>query len=292
MLWTNASPLFGQLMSKIAGLSISNGARDTGHNRKALQNTRTSGQVHLIGCGPGAMDLLTVRALRLIEQAEVVIYDRLVGEDILALIPHSARRYYVGKAPGHHSVSQARIGELMVEQALEGKTVLRLKGGDPAIFARMAEEIEALNSAGIQWHIVPGITAASGCAAAAGIPLTDRNSAHQVRFITATHHTDHLQHDWAALARPDQTLVFYMGLESLPAISASLRAHGLPNDWPILLVENGTRTNQRNLLSTLESVVERAREARFKTPSLIIVGQVTRSARQTNELLAQAAQAA
>jgi len=258
------------------------------HDRADLRD----GEVHLIGCGPGAVDLLTVRAYRLIEQAEVVIYDRLVGEDILALIPASAQRYYVGKAAGHHSVTQARIGELMVEQARRGNTVLRLKGGDPAIFARMAEEIDALDAAGIGWHIVPGITAASGCAAAAGIPLTDRACAHQVRFITATHHADHLAHDWAELARTDQTLVFYMGLESLPDISASLQAHGLPGDWPILLIENGTRDNQRNLLSTLDKVVTQAGQAEFKTPSLIIVGEVTRSAKAGALALAQRLEAA
>jgi uroporphyrin-III C-methyltransferase len=265
------------------------------NNRRPLQPTTRSrhpspsprGSVHLIGAGPGAADLLTVRAWQLIRQAEVVIYDRLVGDDVLDLIPASAERYYVGKAAGHHSVPQARIGALMVEQALRGKQVLRIKGGDAAIFARLAEEIDALNAAGIEWQIVPGITAASGCAAAAGIPLTDRVSAHQVRFVTATHHTSHLEHDWASLARTDQTLVFYMGLEALPTISHALQAHGLPADWPILLIENGTRANQRNLLSTLASVEQDAREAAFSTPSLIIVGDVTRNARNTLDALAK-----
>ncbi|MBV1786693.1 uroporphyrinogen-III C-methyltransferase [Marinobacterium sp. D7] len=291
MLWSNRFTLFDQLMSRITQL----GSHSTDQSRRATCRSacrKQVGQVHLIGCGPGALDLLTVRAFRLIEQAEVVIYDRLVGEDILDLIPESAERYYVGKAAGQHSVTQARIGELMVEQALRGKTVLRLKGGDPAIFARMAEEIDTLNAAGIEWQIVPGITAASGCAAAAGIPLTDRASAHQVRFVTATHHASHLEHDWATLARPDQTLVFYMGLESLPDITASLQANGLPAEWPILLIENGTRDNQRNLLSTLDSVVEQAREAQFKTPSLIIVGEVTRTAKANVLALAQSLEAA
>ncbi|GGC03764.1 hypothetical protein GCM10011352_32500 [Marinobacterium zhoushanense] len=291
MLWNTSLSLFDQLMSRITDF----GSRPALHEKPASRHTNTGvehGQVHLIGCGPGALDLLTVRAFRLIEQAEVVIYDRLVGDDILDLIPSSAQRYYVGKAAGQHSVTQARIGELMVQQAQRGKTVLRLKGGDPAIFARMAEEIDALNAAGIEWQIVPGITAASGCASAAGIPLTDRASAHQVRFITATHHASHLEHDWATLARTDQTLVFYMGLEALPEISASLQSHGLPADWPILLIENGTRDNQRNLLSTLDLVVEQAKEAQFKTPSLIIVGEVTRSAKANVLALAQSLEAA
>lgn len=254
----------------------------TGIKKTGLPETsrsHTPGKVHLIGCGPGAADLLTVRADRLIREAEIVIYDRLVGEDILDLIPANAERYYVGKSPGNHSVLQAKIGELMVAQARRGKSVLRLKGGDPAIFARMAEEIDALNSANLEWQIVPGITAASGCAAAAGIPLTDRSSAHQVRFITATHHADHLRHDWSSLARRDQTLVFYMGLEALPKISAALQNKGLPSDWPILLIENGTRADQRNLLATLDTVVDQAKAAKFRSPSLIIVGEVTRTAR-------------
>lgn len=288
MLWSNTYTLFDQLMSRVTSLAS---VPKLTHNAASTDKAK-AGQVHLIGCGPGALDLLTVRAYRLIESAEVVIYDRLIGEDILDLIPDSAACYYVGKAAGHHSVSQARIGELMVEQALEGKTVLRLKGGDPAIFARTAEEIDALNAAGVQWHIVPGITAASGCSAAAGIPLTDRATAHQVRFITATHHASHLEHDWADLARTGQTLVFYMGLESLPDISNALKTHGLPGDWPILLIENGTRENQRNLLSTLDNVVEESSKAAFKTPSLIIVGEVTRSARQTALQLAKTLDAA
>ncbi|WP_432696810.1 uroporphyrinogen-III C-methyltransferase [Marinobacterium sp. YM272] len=256
------------------------------------KSTGKPGEVHLIGCGPGAADLLTVRADRLIRAAQVVIYDRLVGEDILDLIPADAERYYVGKAPGDHSVPQAEIGTMMVEQASRGKTVLRLKGGDPAVFARMAEEIEALNSAGIPWQIVPGITAASGCAAAAGIPLTDRGSAHQVRFVTATHHADHLSHDWAALARRDQTLVFYMGLEALPTITTELQKQGLPGDWPILLIENGTRADQRNLLASLDCIVDKAREAQFRSPSLIIVGEVTRTARAQAISLARAQEVA
>lgn len=248
---------------------------------------KARGQVHLIGCGPGAADLLTVRADRLIREAQVVIYDRLVGEDILDLIPVDAERHYVGKAPGNHSVIQAKIGELMVAEARRGKSVLRLKGGDPAIFARVAEEIDALNQASIEWQIVPGITAASGCAAAAGIPLTDRDSAHQVRFITATHHADHLRHDWASMARRDQTLVFYMGLEALPTITSRLQQQGLPADWPILLIENGTRADQRNLLATLDTVVDKTKQAQFQSPSLIIVGEVTRTAKQQAIALAR-----
>ncbi|TCK05931.1 uroporphyrinogen-III C-methyltransferase [Marinobacterium mangrovicola] len=253
---------------------------------------KSRGQVHLIGCGPGAADLLTVRADQLIRNAQVVIYDRLVSKEIIDLIPASAERHYVGKAPGNHSVLQSKIGELMVSEARRGKSVLRLKGGDPAIFARMAEEIDALNHASIDWQIVPGITAASGCAAAAGIPLTDRDSAHQVRFITATHHADHLRHDWSSLARRDQTLVFYMGLEALPSISARLQKHGLPADWPILLIENGTRAEQRNLLATLGTIVEKTQQAQFQTPSLIIVGEVTRTAKQQAIALARAQEVA
>ncbi|SEG76797.1 uroporphyrinogen-III C-methyltransferase [Marinobacterium lutimaris] len=283
---------FAQILSRVVLLGRSDKTTSPADTVDKKPIYPTKGRVHLIGCGPGAADLLTVRADQLIRNAQVVIYDRLVSKEIIDLIPANAERHYVGKSPGNHSVLQAKIGELMVAEAYRGKNVLRLKGGDPAIFARMAEEIDALNSAGINWQIVPGITAASGCAAAAGIPLTDRASAHQVRFITATHHVDHLRHDWASLARRDQTLVFYMGLEALPFISARLQKHGLPADWPILLIENGTRDDQRNLLATLDTVVEKTQQARFKTPSLIIVGEVTRSAKQQAIALARAQEVA
>lgn len=294
MLWSEHSPMLAALVTKassnLLGLTrkLNLKYRPAPWRKPADQN----GQVHLIGAGPGAVDLLTVRAHRLIQEAEVAIYDRLVSDDILDLLPANCERYYVGKAPGNHSVPQARIGELMVEHSQRGKSIVRIKGGDPAIFARMAEELDALNRAGIQWQIVPGITAASGCAAAAGIPLTDRAVSHQVRFITATHYTDSLSHDWTSLAVPDQTLVFYMGLDALPTISSALQDHGLPGHWPILLIENGTRPNQRNLLSTLAAVTADCRTSAFRTPSLIIVGEIVKSAIQTEQLVASALSAA
>ena len=237
-----------------------------------LNQVFTAGEVALVGAGPGAADLLTLRAVRLMEQADVVLYDRLVSDEVMAMLPAKCRRIDVGKKCGQHSVSQQRIGELLVHYARQGLRVLRLKGGDPAIFARLGEELDALNQAGIAYQLVPGISAASGCAAAAGIPLTERGQAQQLRFISAVDQHSATSQDWADLSTPNQTLVFYMGTAALGEISQQLQQHGLPADWPVLLVQQGCRPQQQILLTDLQSAAEAA--ASLSTPCLIIIGQV------------------
>lgn len=244
------------------------------------------GDVALVGAGPGAADLLTLRALKLIQQADAAVYDRLVSEEVLALIPPGCQCFDVGKSRGQHSVSQAEIGALLVQLAQQGLKVVRLKGGDPAIFGRLAEELDALDSAGISWQIVPGISAASACAAATGIPLTERGIAQQLRFISAVDKNSDTTQDWASLAQPGQTLVFYMGLNALSEISQQLITHGLPADWPLLLVENGSRPQQRQLSTTLAQAAADAKSMALQSPCLILVGQVARRQRQAMQLMA------
>nr|WP_244158329.1 uroporphyrinogen-III C-methyltransferase [Salinicola socius] len=233
-----------------------------------------SGKVYLVGAGPGAADLLTLRAARLIESAEAIVYDRLVGEDILALLPRGCERYYVGKARGHHSVPQAEIGSLMVRLAQAGKRVVRLKGGDPGIFGRMGEELAALAEAGTPVEIVPGITAASGAVAAMGMPLTDRAHAQQVRFITAQACREDQVLDWRGLARRDETLVFYMGLSRVETICQGLTGAGLPSDWPIMLIANASLPQQQSLVGTLADMPQRLVANPLPSPCLIMVGSV------------------
>ncbi len=251
----------------------------------AINSIRCSGEVALVGAGPGAADLLTLRALKLIQQADAVVYDRLVSEEVLALIPLECPCFDVGKSRGRHSVSQAEIGALLVQLAQQGLKVVRLKGGDPAVFGRLAEELDALDNAGIQWQIVPGISAASGCAAATGIPLTERGIAQQLRFISAVDKNCDTAQDWASLAKPGQTLVFFMGLSALGEISRQLIAHGLSADWPLLLVENGSRPQQRQLLTTLAGAAEAAQSMLLQSPCLILVGEVARRQRQAKQLV-------
>ncbi len=250
---------------------------------------KKTGFVWLAGAGPGAVDLLTLRVYKLIQSAEVVVYDRLVSPEILQLLPAHCRRFDVGKSKGQHSCTQTDIGRLLVRLANEGYQVLRLKGGDPCIFGRLGEELDALQQAGIDYQVVPGISAASGCAAAAGIPLTERGIAQQLRFISATdQHSDTAQ-DWQALAKPGQTLVFYMGLTALTEISRQLQHQGLPADWPVLLIENGTRANQRFVPTNLAEAEYVARNQQLQSPCLIMVGQVaSRYAGSVAEIAVQA----
>lgn len=233
-----------------------------------------AGHVYLVGAGSGDVELLTLKAARLLMQADAVVYDRLVGDDVLALIPAGTERYYVGKASGHHSVPQAEIGALMVKLALAGKSVVRLKGGDPGVFGRMGEELAALASASIPANIVPGITAASAAAASMGIPLTDRGHAQQLRFITAQLCREGGAPDWATLARKDETLVFYMGLSKVDAICHGLRQAGLPDEWPIMLVANASQPEQRSLVGTLADMPEQLAAKPLPSPCLIVVGSV------------------
>ncbi len=232
------------------------------------------GEVWLVGAGPGDPDLLTFRALRLIQSAEVVFYDRLVNPLILDLLHPQAERFYVGKARSQHSVPQDGINQLLVDAALAGKKVLRLKGGDPFIFGRGGEEIEQLAQAGISFQVVPGITAASGCAAYAGIPLTHRDHAQSVRFVTGHLKDGTCDLPWAELVHTQQTLVIYMGLTGLPHICAQLMKNGMPADTPIALIEKGTLPEQRVHISTLQEMPDYVRDRDISAPTLTIVGSV------------------
>ncbi|WP_136253452.1 uroporphyrinogen-III C-methyltransferase [Onishia niordana] len=233
-----------------------------------------AGRVYLVGAGSGDVELLTLKAARLLQAADAVVYDRLVGDEILALIPAGRERYYVGKARGQHSVPQAEIGALLVRLAQEGKSVVRLKGGDPGVFGRMGEELAALGAARVSAEIVPGITAASAACASMGIPLTDRGHAQQLRFITAQLCREGGEPDWASLARRDETLVFYMGLSKVEAICAGLRGAGLPDDWPIMLVANASLAEQAALTGTLADMAGKLTAEPLPSPCLIVVGSV------------------
>ncbi|MEI7873009.1 MAG: siroheme synthase CysG [Alphaproteobacteria bacterium] len=245
----------------------------------ARSEAPTVGMVHLVGAGPGDPDLLTMKAHRLLQRADVVVYDRLVSAEVLAMARRDAERFYVGKRRGNHSMSQDEINARLVALARAGKSVVRLKGGDPFVFGRGGEEIEALAHAGIAVEVVPGVTAALGCAASAGIPLTHRDHAQACVFVTG-HRKDgplgerHLDLDWPMLARPRQTVVIYMGVEALPTIATQLMAHGLPASTPVALIENGTTDRERRVVGTLATIERQAMRTRFEGPTLCLIGEV------------------
>lgn len=229
----------------------------------------------LIGAGPGDPGLLTVKALKYIQQADVVLYDRLISDEILELIPAGVSRIMVGKASGHHCVPQNEINQLLVNSAVKGRFIVRLKGGDPFCFGRGSEEALYLRKHGVRFEVVPGITAATGCSAYAGIPLTHRGLSKGVQFVTGhMKNNEPLQLDWQKLADADTTLVIYMGLSSLQTFSAQLIAHGLSAQMPAAAISNGTTPRQRRVISTLQQIHADVIRANLESPVMVIIGAV------------------
>ncbi len=248
----------------------------------ATGGENTAGEVYLVGAGPGDPELLTFRALRLMQRADVVLYDRLLGDDILSLVRREAERINVGKKAKDHTMAQESISQLLVRLARDGKRVLRLKGGDPYIFGRGGEEIAELAEAGIPFQVVPGITAASGCSTYAGIPLTHRDHAQSCTFITAHGKDGVLDLDWDILIRDGQTVAVYMGLGSLGSLSAGFLERGMTGETPVAVVENGTRPSQKTVTGTLSNIAQRVEKAELKGPAIIVIGSVVTLRDQLN----------
>lgn len=243
-----------------------------------LSGAKPRGEVYLVGAGPGDPDLLTFRALRLMQQCDVVLYDALISQEILNLVRRDAERIYVGKRREKHTLPQEQINAELVRHAQQGKRVLRLKGGDPFVFGRGGEEIEELAEAGISFQVVPGITAANGCASYAGIPLTHRDCAQSCVFVTG-HRSKNgvLELHWDSLARKEQTVVIYMGRTALAELCEKLMAHGLPGDWPAAMVGQGTTRTQQVIVGSLATLAEQVRQREdIDGASLVIVGEVVK----------------
>ncbi len=255
-----------------------------GHRTSATRNkismlpttagAQSVGLVHIVGAGPGDPELLTIRAMRLLKNADVIVYDRLVGPDIIGLARQSCRKIFVGKKKSAHSVPQAGINALLVYEARQGRTVVRLKGGDPFIFGRGGEELDYLRKAGVPTTVVPGITAATGCAAASGIPLTHRDHANAVTFVTGHAAAGNGGPDWVNLVRSNQTLVFYMAVSTAGFTASRLIEHGLNSTTPVAVIENGTLPNQRTVTGSLSDLEAMIRDNAITGPALAVIGSV------------------
>ena len=265
-------------LSPIAEMVFSGREQEAEASLKTMLNAQGDapavGEVYLVGAGPGNPDLLTFRALRLMQQADVVVYDRLVSPPILDMCRRDADRLYVGKERDNHAVPQDEINMLLVRLAQEGKRVLRLKGGDPFIFGRGGEEIETLREHGVPFQVVPAVTAAAGVASYAGIPLTHRDHAQALILVTGHLKDGSMDLDWDMLCRPRQTIVIYMGLKGLVILCEQMKKHGLPGDTPAAIVQQGTTLNQKTVTGTLDTLPALAAQAELKPPTLIIVGSV------------------
>lgn len=262
--------------SPIQGLVLSGNMEQANQQMPAFIESwqNPQGEVYLVGAGPGDPDLLTFKALRLMQQADVIVHDRLVSEPILNLCRRDADRIYVGKARANHAVPQEGINALLVRLAQEGKRVCRLKGGDPFIFGRGGEEIEQLFAAGVKFQVVPGITAASGCAAYAGIPLTHRDHAQSVRFLTGHLKDGSPELPWSELVYENQTLVLYMGLVGLASICEQLITHGQRPNMPVALISKGTTPEQKVVVGTLADIASKVEGSGIAAPTLTIIGEV------------------
>jgi uroporphyrin-III C-methyltransferase len=240
------------------------------------QRPAQTGTVYLVGAGPGDPSLLTLRAADLLAQADVLVYDALVSPAIIDRASPTAERIYAGKERGNHAIPQEDINHLLVRLAKAGKCVVRLKGGDPYTFGRGGEEVQTLSAQGVPFEVVPGVTAAAGVAAYAGIPLTHRDYAQACVFVTGHLRDGSMNLDWPGLARRRQTVVIYMGLHGLPVLCEKMIEHGLPPDWPAAIVQQGTTPNQRTVTGTLATLPALAEAAHLKAPTLIIVGEVVK----------------
>ncbi|MFM2477551.1 uroporphyrinogen-III C-methyltransferase [Celerinatantimonas sp. MCCC 1A17872] len=255
-------------------------AKDVTLNARAYAVAKPlkKGEVALVGAGPGAPELLTLAALQMLSEADVVVYDRLVSDEILNLINKDCQRICVGKAASYHSVPQSRINEILIERASLGMRVVRLKGGDSFIFGRGGEELEQLAQSGVQFRVIPGITAASGCTTYAGIPLTHRDYSQAVTFVTGHCKKDGKPPEWASLVAQNHTLVIYMGRLAASQIQQSLQEHGMSEQMPVAVIENGTRHNQRVLVGHLSQLSQLAEQA--ASPALLVVGEVVKLSKE------------
>lgn len=265
------SPIYDRILQgefAQAKSSLENALKHTQRNRR--------GAVYLVGAGPGDPDLLTIKALRFMQKADVVLYDRLVAKPLLNYVRKDAERIYVGKSSGQHTITQEAIEQTMITLAKKGQRVLRLKGGDPFLFGRGGEEIETLFSEGIDFQVVPGITAAMGCGSYAGIPLTHRDHAHSCIFVTGHVKDNQINLNWKSLVMPKQTVVCYMGIAGISIFSQMLMQHGMRHDMPTAIIEHGTKPQQRIITGTISTITDQTNQASIRPPAIIIVGNVVK----------------